>query len=543
MIIFAKIDTLITMEKPNRTIITVIVCVAVAAAVFAAGGMAVSQIAENKLREALADIPGGSIGFRDVRVELFAGNLDVLDVEVSLRDSAKINPDIDARIKAVKLEQLNWKNLFHGEACAKRLIIREPAVNLVLTGETPPAKDSTETSPEESFIKKVSISEVRIEDGEIGLSTLNDSMKAAAQNIDFSVRDIGISLADGGVEFNDSSYRLSLDSLDYTDAPGISRIQIGRLSTAESGPVEALGMHLYCNVSKEKVAEKMGKVSAMWYDVRLDTLRTGALNIPGLVRDRRIDIGSVILRGSDIVLFQDDRYPPPAPYPTIQEDLNNIPLPLKIQQIDARFKTLTFIWETTHVNRGTLPMKNVRLALSSVSNAPGNQMGLGIKAGFKGNSRLNLTLSVRNDKRETTRGKMQISNFDASQLDAFLRPLFGATAKADIHQMDCSFKGDKRQLASEFCMLYDNLALTAWNDATAPYQVVARNSGAITLFAKIALPKSNPIARGNEPKRVEYSITRDPMQPYPSYFILNMVQGMLKTVLPGGTKLRSQMED
>ena len=453
-------------------------------------------IAKNKLRAALKDIPGVQIDFKKLDLSLVAGNLVIRDIDVAFRDSTHAGPDITGSIDAIKLEGLRWFKLLHGEALARRLVVRG---------------------------------------GTIGMANPTNSLKLAAQGIDISVRDIGYLFEEERIVYNDSLYRVALDSLDFIDEKGVSRIQVGHLSTADAGAVEALGMHIYNCVPQEALAEKMGKVSVMWYDVKLDSLTTSPVNIPRMVLAQSVDLDRISLSGPEIVILQDDRYAPPVPYPTFQESLNTVKMPLMIKELDASIRAFTFIWEIKHENRGVFPMHNLRLAVKSASNAPNNQMELGIKSGRKGKGRLDLSVLVRNDKRESTRGRMQIFDLDAATLDPFMRPLFGATAKADIQKVDCQFKGNKNQMTNDFCMLYSNLSLHAWDDTTAPFQIVAKNSGAINFLANLAVPKSNPLTPGKEPKKVQVTFERDPWQPYPSYIIQNLTQGMLRTVLPGGS--------
>lgn len=514
----------------------------VAVAVLVVGGIVTTKVAERKLHKALADIPGAQIDFRKASLSPILGNLEFRDIKITLKDSTNAGPDVQGSIDAIKLEQLSWRRLMKGEAHAKSLVIRGPMAQLVLPPAKPAEektaevkKDSTAQSAQDFFLKKVSLEELKIEKAKIGLCSQGDSLKVAAQDMAFSVRDISFLLADNSIGYNDSSYCFSLDSLDYIDAPGLNRIKVGHLATSDAGPIEGLDMHIYNCVPMEEVAERMGKVAAMWYDVKLDSLCTSPINIPRLVKDQRVNIESVHLTSPEIVIFQDDRYPPAVPYPTIQESLNTVQMPINIQKIDASIKAFTFIWETTHINRGKFPLHNVRLALNSVSNAHDNVMSLGIKSGDKSHGTLNLSVSIRNDKQETTHGKMLINGLNASRLDAFIRPLFGATAKADIHKIDGTFKGNKHQMTEDFCMQYEHLEVHAWNDTNAPFKIVAKNSGAINFLANLVVPNANPSKPGKDPKRVEVTFERDPMTPYPAYLIQNLTMGMLRTVLPGGS--------
>ncbi|MBQ9194275.1 MAG: hypothetical protein IJ152_01335 [Bacteroidales bacterium] len=507
--------------------------VAAAVAVVAIGGVAVNGIAGKKLRSALADIPGARVDFKKASVSLIGGNVELRDVDFALTDSTGVSPGVKGHVKALRLERVRWFRLLRGEADAGRLLIREPEVQLVLQGGEAPEKEDT-ASAQKSFLKRVSLGELRIEKGAVGLRSLKDSTKVSAQGFDFSVREIGLAFPEGALSYNDSLYRVALDSLDYMDAQGLSRILVGHMETADAGPVMAQAMHLYNCVGQEELAVRLGKVSAMWYDVQLDSLYVSPLNIPRLMGSERVVVDSISLSGPRAVILQDDRYAPAVPYATLQEGLNSVSRPLQIRKIDACLEDFTFLWEVTRKNRGVYPMKDVRLAVNSVSNVRGNVMSADLKSGHKGHSRLDMTLNIRNDKAESTWGRIQVYNLDASKMDGFLRPLFGATARAQIHKIDCNFKGDKHKMKEDFCMVYDNLKVKAWKDEYAPYRVVAKNSGAITFLANLALPNSNPLAAGRAPKRVAVEFSRDPMLPYPSYLIQNITMGALRTVLPGG---------
>ena len=471
-------------------------CIWIAAVVvvFVICGLIINGIAGANLRKSLAGVPGGQIDFKRVHVALLGGNVEVKDVEVTFQDSTDTR--IQGQIKAIRLEKIRWSRLFKGEAIADRLVVK---------------------------------------DGKIGLKSLKDSTKVSAQGINVLLHDVGYAFKEGRVEYNDSLYRVSVDSLDYIDALGVSRILVGHLATADAGPVQVLGFRFYNCVPQEQLAEKMGKVSVMWTDAKLDSLTTSPINIPRLVTGKKIEVDKITMSGPEVTLLQDDRYKPAIPYTTFQEGINTLEMPLNIKEVEANIKAFTFIWETTHVNRGTFPMHNMKLTAKSVSNARNNLMEMDIKSGRPGKARLDFSLFTRNDKKESTYGRMIIHDLEGSTLDPFMRPLFGATANADIHKIDAQFKGDKDKMTNDFLMLYDNLSMKAWDDVDAPYKIVSRNSGVISFLANLIVPKSNPAVAGKEPKKVETTFERDTWLPYPSYIIQALTTGMLHTVLPGST--------
>lgn len=246
-----------------------------------------------------------------------------------------------------------------------------------------------------------------------------------------------------------------------------------------------------------------------------------------------VEIDSIHVSGAEAVLFQDYRNRPSAQFPTIQESIDAIGRPIQINSVNADFKALSFILETTDINRGTLPMHNVSVAVNSVSNAPGNVMEVNVKTGLPGKSRMHFSLNTHNNHNESTSGKYQILDLDASKLDGFTRPLFGATIRADVHRIDCSFSGNKFDMKSRFCMQYDNLKVHAWEDSSAPYRIVADNTGIINFLANLVLPHANPAVPGKEPKEVEYQFQRDPMRTYPEYLLQSAIYGAMHTLLPG----------
>lgn len=522
--------------KRSKALKVICLCVVIVAAVLAIGGIVVNKVAGNKLRSALANVPGVKIDFKGLNLSLLAGNLELTGVEVALPDTTGTGLSVEGRIDAIKLEGVDLGGLLKGEARAKCLLIKGPQAQVVLPKkEAKKEKKAEETQAEPSFLKTVALSELRLEKGSVGLKSLKDRTTVSAKGLAFTVKDIAVALEENRIEYNDSLYHVALDSLDYIDAMGLSRIQLGHLVTTNAGPIEALAVHMYNCVKQEELAEKMGKVSVMWYDVKLDTLRTSAINIPRMVKEEKINIDNVYLASSDIVILQDDRYPPVVPYPTLQEGINTLKMPLMIKEIDGRIDDFTFLWQTTPVNRGAFPMKNVRLSLKSVSNAHNNLMQMGLKAGNKNRSRMDMVVNIRNNKQESTSGYMKIYDLEGSRLDDFMRPLFGATADVTIEKIEGNFKGDKNQMTEEFCMLYKNMKLKAWNDVDAPFKIVAKGSGMVSFLANLAVPDSNPIKAGKEPKKVQVTFERDPMLPYPSYLIQNLTMGMLRTVLPGGS--------
>lgn len=504
---------------------------ALAAGFVLCGGF-LSLVAKQQLKTALNTIPGAEVQVGSVHLSLLAGNVELKDVAFALRDTTDAGPDIEGSIQSLRLQHVRWFRLRKGEARADRLLLREPVARVLLKAS--PKEEPDTTRAQESFLKKITLAELTVEDGWLQLRNLADSTRASAQKINFSVSEIALDLPESAFAFNDSTYRVALDSLDFRDAPGLTRYEIGHLATYDAGPIEAQGLHLYNCVRQEEVAERMGKVASVWFDVKLDSLATSAINIPRMVRDKRITLDDIHIAAKEATIFQDDRYPPAVPYATIQEGINAVEWPLQINHIDARLDTFTFIWETTHINRGAFPMHRLQVSVNSVSNTPDNVMKMTVKAGRPTHSRLVLAMSVRNDKRETTQGEMHIYTLEASKLDAFSRPLFGATVQANFHQMDCRFKGDKHRMTSDFCMLYDQLAIKAWNDVNAPIQFVSKNSGLATFLANLLVPKANPAYPGKAPKQVAFTFERNPMQPYPAYLIQNLTGGMLHTMLPGG---------
>ena len=85
--------------KRSKALRVICLCVVIVAAVLAIGGIVVNKVAGNKLRSALANVPGVKIDFEGLNLSLLAGNLELTGVEVALPDTAE------------ELARLVWENL------------------------------------------------------------------------------------------------------------------------------------------------------------------------------------------------------------------------------------------------------------------------------------------------------------------------------------------------------------------------------------------------------------------------------------------------
>lgn len=470
------------------------VAIAIAVAIVALVSVAVNRIAEKEIRHSMANAPGAKVNAGKVHFSLLKGTLEMKDLELTMQDSTGKFPDVHGTIEALKLKKLRWIGLFQHQAV---------------------------------------FSELEVENGAIGLNGTKGGPKGTARISHLSVRETGYSFRDSVVMYNDSLYSFSIDSLDMTAPDGLSRIQIGHLEQADAGPVKAQVLHLFSTAPMEKTAKRLGNLAAIWFNIKLDSLSTSPIHFSRMMADKHVAIESIRLSGPEAVICQDDRLPPASPYSTIQEFFNTWDFPMRIGQLNARFDAGSFIWQTTHVNRGLLPLQNLKVTVNSISNTPGNVMDVALNTGLPGKSRMNFSLHIHNNHEESTSGKYQIRNLDASKMDGFFRPLFGATVRADIHQIDGQFQGNKNKLDTQFCMLYDNLEVHAWDDSSAPFRIVADNTGIVNFLANLLLPHANPLQPGKEPKKVKYKSERDVRHSYPEYIIRSMLSGAMHTVLPG----------
>ncbi|MBP5397605.1 MAG: hypothetical protein J6Y32_03085 [Bacteroidales bacterium] len=529
------------MRRPKKKAAIALAIVLVVGLIVALGDGILSYFGQRQLRFALSEVPDARIEFGSFRLALLPGDVVLKDVEVDTRDTTLISaPGILTQVGEIRLTGIQWlRALMGGDLKVGSLQLKRPRVSVVLPPDDPksksdrvPEEEKADSTAPASALKTLSLSKLQIQDGAVHLSGVGSSLCLEASNLGFSLRDLSYRVADSVFTYNQDCYRVSLDSLDFTDEAGLSRIQAGSLRTENAGPIEANDLHMWVPYPKEKLADRMGKVAVMWYDVCLDRLQTSALNLPEMIQGDSIRVDSVRIEGSKAFICQDDRYPPAVPYPTIQEGINTLSKPLQIGCVDARLKEFTFQWVTEHIHNGELPMRNAHIILKSVSNAPDNTMEMFVNLGMGKGSSLALSLWTRNDKKEHIRGKVVAQNLDVSLLDPFLRPLFGITAECQVHHIDGSFSGDKHGTTGELCMLYDGLSVHAWEDS--PYQVISSTSGLINFFAPLVLPKSNPVREGAEPKMAKIEVKRDPMVPYPGYLVQMLVSGMKNTLLPGG---------
>ena len=114
--------------KRSKALKVVCICIVVLVAILAVCGLVVDKVAANKLRSALADVPGVKIDFKDLDLALLSGSLELEDVEIALQDSTGTAPAVEGRIEAIKLEGVALRSLMKGEARARLLLIKAPTL-------------------------------------------------------------------------------------------------------------------------------------------------------------------------------------------------------------------------------------------------------------------------------------------------------------------------------------------------------------------------------------------------------------------------------
>lgn len=359
----------------------------------------------------------------------------------------------------------------------------------------------------------------------------NSKLSISVDSVAVGLCGLGYNLRDSVICYSDSCYSLALLGVNVLTPDGLTRAKIRSLQTTNAGSVEAEGMRVWNCVEKTKFAEAKGNVPVIWTDTRIQRFTTSPVNVFHMVADKRLNINKVSVAASSSVVYKDVRYKAKEPYPMPQEVLSAISLPFNIGHLHISLTKMDFSMVTSEFTCGNMGMEQIVVDMKHVTNQPNKTIQTHMTGRMSHGGECDVQMSMQTNKACTFSCSLNTKNVQASGFDDFLKPLFGATMRADIKSINTSFQGDKKSASGTFCMAYSGLRLQAYK--TSPIKVISRGAGAINFFAPLVIPSANPLFAGNSPRSYNISFTRDPMQDFAIYMVMGVAAGAKATLLPG----------
>lgn len=376
------------------------------------------------------------------------------------------------------------------------------------------------------------IDAVRVTNGHVALSKSADSTMLTLDSICVAVHDLCYNLTDSLLTYNDSVYSLQTGRFHFRSADGLFAATVGRILTADAGMIVLSNISGGNTDKPEEHGRLMGKQEVTWSRFRIPSVRTSPVNIIRMVKANEVRIDSVIVEGQSTDVYYDSKYPPKQPYPMPQQALLELKTPLHIRRMIATLDTTRLYVTSDGKNVGRLDLLQTRARIINLCNIRDRTMMTSLHSHFAGGGEMRVKTDMKLNKRGTFTYNADITELTGSSLKSLSQPMLGVELHCNIHNMSVQCAGNNTKMNGTFCMQYDSLSVHV--NEHSPMEVMARLSGLVNAFAPVVLINQNPRNPNDEPMSYEVSATRDPMKPFPAYFLGVIADGTLQTVLPFG---------
>ena len=249
-----------------------------------------------------------------------------------------------------------------------------------------------------------------------------------------------------------------------------------------------------------------------------------------LAQDYTLDnIDAVV---SEANIFRDDRFKPKCPYKMPQEELMAMPVQLGIKNINARIDNMNIEVAVADDNIGKLKMHHARATITDFTNRRNRTMRIEAKCPIEqGVADINLDFTMNSDC--DFRTKMRAVGVDGSFINTLLRPITGITLGFELDTLDALYTGNRAKAEGVCRMLYHGLQVQVHKEDKIPFKAITANADFINSAAKNLLPKSNPSTVDKHPRAYKVEAKRDEMMFFPIYMMMPIINGAVKTFLPG----------
>ena len=505
----------------------------------------VTSIADKELKEALSKNDKVQLSYDKLHVLLMSGTVTLSDIEATIPSPdtlSKVKAEQIIKIQNLDIRGINWLKLRKKELNIMEITIKSPQAQIVLppkelkkkkkdskaglVADTLQHADSTAANP-----FKISVGRIKLKNGSLALTRIGDKFSISADSLNLKVYDLGYDVAEKQMAYNDSLYNVSLNNFNMLSSDGLFQLTVGQLSTADAGAVNIKDIHALNTCKQQSLAKLMGKIPVTWVDAVIPEITTSEFNLVRQIVQKNIDIQNIDVKGKRVVIYRDTQYPPKVPFGMPQEDIMNIPVPVSVNNIHVTLPNFTAYVTEDGTHAGVMPLNHLNINMNSFNNKHGNTLASQIN-GKLGESKLNINLSLHNDKACTFDYSFYSEDISSDILNGFIHPLSGTSLYANFHSIDIKTKGNKQANRGTFCMIYDSLSMHITKE-DAPERL-AKNAGVINAFAPAVIQKQNPRSHGKDPFVAEIDLPRNPQKNFVTYVIDPLTDGIMHSAFPEG---------
>lgn len=539
-------ELLCTMKKPVKIALWIVgsLIVLVAGALLSVNIWA-SRLVQNEVRKAFVNMPDADAQLGNVYIDLLSGSAIVRDItfctySLALEDtvSGVRQPGLALHIPTLAIWNINYMELWKNHHLSiLKITVDEPKLLVYLDEKNPGAlmpvfpKDTT-LNKAGAWLRLIDVRHIELKELDARLHSTRSPLNLSVDDLSTDCYDIRYDLIDSLFSYNDSVYALSLEACKIKLPDGRMDLEVHDLKTRNQGKLSLGYTRVRHIISAKRLADIMREPTT-WIDLELNSLHTSPLNPirKVLTQDCTLDALDVDVRRLHVC--RDARHAPKVPYRTPQEFLRTLPVIFTVKQVKALAHKVDVEFSSTDINCGELHLKNIRAQLKNITNRPGAIWYNTAKAPFGEKGQVEAQYNIHMNKAADFDIKIKGTNIETHDVNSFLRPLVGMTCDCHIDDIDAVYSGNKTTVKGEFCMQYHGLKVKIYKEDDIPYKVITKNASSFTSFANTLIPKSNPTSVDPAPRRYDVEWQRDEWKPYPLYLFGPVIDGVMKTMLPG----------
>jgi len=457
----------------------------------------VSRIAEKKAREAIAkaDLPF-TVEFGKIHVLLMSGCVDIEDFHFGAKGSAMKAEKIDT--VDFRVPRLSFRNISY------RAYIKE---------------------------KKASIGSIVISKACAELKGKGSKMAVEVDSLSVKLKHLCYSLADSTFGYCDSLYHFELHRLQFTNAQGITKIELNDLETKDAGAI-TLGKTRIWNCVDKRALSKILKEPSTWMDLQLSSVEIAPMNLLRTDFKSGLHLTKVVIKGDKMESLRDNRLQPTKPYPMPQQVLMGIKYPIKIDCVEFDMPKMDVGVLMADKNLGQLELNNIHVVARDFNTKSGNVLKVDLGANL-GKGKINGLFKLHNNKECRYDLSLSGKDVETSSLNKLLRPLVAMEVDCHVDSIRASYSGNKEIATGTVMLAYHGLKGRVYKGEDIPIRIVQQNAAAIDYFVNHLIPKSNPRNDSKTPLSFVVEVERDTMKPFAMYMVKPLIMGAVQTFLPG----------
>ena len=498
---------------------------------FMSADIIASRVVRKEVAKSLGNIPDTEASVGNIYLNLISGSAIVKDIHFE-------TPGITLHVPTLSVWNIRYWELFREHRLVILAISVDDGVLEVQMDEKHPEallpmlpKD-TALDKANQWLQSVEVGSLRLSDFCAHLESTRTSLSVVADSLSVETNDIAYRLTDSVFSYNDSVYELALRTLRVKTPAADFAVEAHDLQTRDQGALRLGYTRLRNLMSPKQMADK-AKEPTTWIDLELNSLSTSALNPirKALAEDYTLD--SIAVDVKRMHVCRDERHKPKTPFAIPQEFLRQVPVRFRIKHVSALARRVDVEMATTDINCGKINVRDIRAALTNVTNQAGATWYNSVKAPFGKSGKVEASYKMLFDTKASFEVTLDARDVETQELDGFIRPLIGITSVSHIDHLYTQYKGDKNSAQGKFCMEYHGMKVQVHKEDAVPYEVITKNADTFTTLANSLVTHSNPSALDPAPRSYAIEWKRDPWKPYPLYLFGPCIDGVVKTLLPG----------